>query len=120
VAKKIVVLGAGRSAGYLIQRLARAAADSDWRLTIGDMSLEAARNALADAGPASIRRVDATSEPELTSIIEGADVVVTMLSPRFQAAVARNCVEAGAHMVSVSYLSRETLELDEWARLLPG
>jgi saccharopine dehydrogenase-like NADP-dependent oxidoreductase len=116
VAKKIVVLGAGRSAGYLIQRLARAAADSDWRLTIGDMSLEAARNALADAGPASIRRVDATSEPELTSIIEGADVVVTMLSPRFQAAVARNCVEAGAHMVSVSYLSRETLELDEWAR----
>lgn len=116
MAKKVVVLGAGRSSGYLIQRLAGIAPDRDWQLTVADMNPKAARDAVGDAGPAEIVQLDATSEPDLTAAIQGADLVVTMLAPRFQAAVARNCIDAGAHMVSVSYLSRESLELDDWAR----
>ena len=45
-----------------------------------------------------------------------ADVVVNILAPAFQGRVARLCVEAGVHMVSVSYLQNETRNLDSWAR----
>jgi len=115
--KKVVILGAGRSAPYLIRRMVDLAPERDWDVVVADMDIEAARSRIgAGATRAKAVSLDATEEPELAAVIKGADVVCNLLAPRFQAAVARHCVEEGAHMVSVSYLSDETRELETWAQ----
>lgn len=114
--KKIVVLGAGRSAPYLIRHLIELAPERDWQVTVGDADIEVARQRVGNRANAEAVEVDASSERELGRAVEGADVVANVLAPRFQASVARHCVEAGAHMVSVSYLSPEARDLEKWAR----
>lgn len=115
--KKVVILGAGRSAPYLIRRLVDLGPEQGWDVVVADMDIDAARSRIGDNAPhARAMALDATEEPELAEAIKGADVVCNLLAPRFQAAVARHCVEEGAHMVSVSYLSEETRELEGWAR----
>lgn len=114
--RRVVILGAGRSAPFLIRRLVDLAPEREWQVVVADQDQELARRRIGDAPHATAVAVDATEEPELARLVEGADVVATFLAPRFQAAVARHCIETGAHMVSVSYLSRETQELDHWAR----
>lgn len=114
--KKVVILGAGRSAPYLIRRMVVQAKEREWEVVVADADLEAAERQVAGRPNARALRLDATSEPELAAAVAGADVVANVLAPRFQAPVARHCVEAGAAMVSVSYLSPQTRELDAWAR----
>jgi len=113
---RIVILGAGRSTPYLIRRMVDQALSKNWDVTVADMDVDQARKRIGDSGKAVAVELNATEEPELQRVIQGADVVANLLAPRFQAPVARNCVEAGAHMVSVSYLSDETRELDAWAK----
>ena len=114
--KKVVILGAGRSAPFLIRRLVDLGPEQGWETVVADMDLAAAQDRIGGASQARAMTLDATEEPELAAAIKGADVVCNLLAPRFQAAVARHCVEEGAHMVSVSYLSDETRELEGWAR----
>lgn len=114
--KKIVILGAGRSAPYLIRRMVDLAPERGWEVVVADIDVAAAQARIGDASHARAMALDATEEPELAAAIKGAEVVCNLLEPRFQAGVARHCVEEGAHMVSVSYLSEETRELEAWAR----
>jgi len=113
---KIVILGAGRSTPFLIHRLIQQAGEKGWEVVVADMNLELARQRIGDSPSARAVRLNAAEEPELRKVIEGADVVANLLAPRFQTPVARYCVELQAHMVSVSYLSDTTRELDGWAR----
>ena len=114
--KKVVILGAGRSAPFLIRRMVDLGPEQGWETVVADMDINAALDRIGGAPQARAMTLDATEEPELAAVIKGADVVCNLLAPRFQAAVARHCVEEGAHMVSVSYLSDETRELEGWAR----
>jgi len=113
---KIVILGAGRSTPYLIRRLVDFAPAKGWEIVVADMDQKLAQQRIGDSEYAEAVALNATEEPELRAVIEGADVVANLLAPRFQTPVARHCVELGAHMVSVSYLSDTTRELDSWAR----
>lgn len=114
--KKVVILGAGRSAPFLIRRMVDLGPEQGWEVVVADMDVSAAQGRIGQVPGATAVPLDATEEPELAAVIKGADVVCNLLAPRFQAAVARHCVEEGAHMVSVSYLSDETKELDGWAK----
>jgi len=114
--KTVVVLGAGRSAPLLIARLLDRAPSQGWRIVVADRDPALARERLGGRPHGEAVPLDAGNELALAGRISGADLVVNMLAPRFQSMVARHCIEHGAHMVSVSYLSRETRALDGWAR----
>jgi saccharopine dehydrogenase-like NADP-dependent oxidoreductase len=114
--KTIVVLGAGRSSPFLINRLLDLAPDRGWRVVVADRDPGLARMRTEGRPHAEAVPLDAANELALAGRIAGADLVITMLAPEFQARVARYCVDAGAHLLSVSYLSRETLAFDQWAK----
>jgi len=114
--RRILILGAGRSAPFLIQRLLDAAADHDWQVTVADRDLEMARARINGHPKGRAIALDASDEQQMANWIGSADVVANVLAPVFQSRVARLCVEAGVHMVSVSYLAQETRNLDTWAR----
>jgi len=114
--RRILILGAGRSAPYLIQRLLESAAVHDWQVTVADRDLEYAESRVAGHPNGRSIALDASDEQQMAGWIGTADVVANVLAPAFQGRVARLCVEAGVHMVSVSYLQNETRNLDSWAR----
>ena len=114
--RRILILGAGRSAPYLIQRLLESAAVHDWQVTVADRDLEFAEARVAGHPNGRAIALDASDEQQMAAWIGTADVVVNVLAPAFQGRVARLCVEAGVHMVSVSYLQNETRNLGSWAR----
>jgi saccharopine dehydrogenase-like NADP-dependent oxidoreductase len=114
--RRILILGAGRSAPYLIHRLLGSAAVHDWQVTVADRDLAFAEARIAGHPNGRAIALDASDEQQMAAWIGTADVVVNILAPAFQGRVARLCVEAGVHMVSVSYLQKETQNLDSWAR----
>jgi len=114
--RRILVLGAGRSAPYLIQRLLEGAVTHDWQVTVADRDLELAQERVGGHPNGRAIALDASDEQQMAGWIGTADVVANVLAPIFQGRVGRLCVEAGVHMVSVSYLQNVTRNLDSWAR----
>jgi saccharopine dehydrogenase-like NADP-dependent oxidoreductase len=110
--KQILVVGAGQSAPYLIANLLEHAESEDWFVTVGDLSLDLARERIGDHPRGSAVLFDVEDSDLRSSFIEKADVVVNMLPPTFQNLIAWDCVNHGRHMVSASYREKEVRHLD--------
>jgi saccharopine dehydrogenase (NADP+, L-glutamate forming) len=114
--KQVLVLGAGQSAPYLISYLLDHAEANDWRVTVGDVDEELARERVAGHARGEAIHFDANDAAVRSRCIEKADVVVNMLSPAFQSLIAWECLDHGAHMLSVSYRSKEVRDMDRDAQ----
>jgi saccharopine dehydrogenase-like NADP-dependent oxidoreductase len=110
--KQILVLGAGRSASYLIHHLVGKAEAEDWFVTVGDINLEAAQRQVADHPRGSAIRFDVNDSALRARQIEKADIVLNFLLPAFQELVAWDCVNHGRHMLSASYRTAAIRDLD--------
>lgn len=110
--KHILVLGAGKSAPYLIRNLLEQAVERDWFVTVGDVDADLARKRVAGHPRGDGIAFDVTDTSLRETRIEKSDVVVNFLSPRFQYLVALDCVKHGAHMVSASYQNPDLVDLD--------
>lgn len=110
--KKILILGAGQSAPFLINRLLELAETRDWKVILGDLDLELATRRIGGHPKGEAFRFDVTSEDMRTLAIRDADVVINMLSPRFLDLIAGECVHHGKAMFSVSYRTQAIREMD--------
>ena len=114
--KRILVLGAGQSAGFLIEHLLTQAVEEDWFVTVGDRDAALAAERVGDH-PRGEGIVFDAGDTELTaSQVEATDVVVNLLPQRFQPPLAWACLQHGKHLVSVSYRDRDMDAMDEEAR----
>lgn len=114
--KRILVLGAGRSASSLIKYLLDRARASGWHLTVGDISVETARKKIGTSDEGTAIRFDINDVEGSKAIIAVADIVISLLPPNFHPLVALRCLEAGKHFVTASYVSEELKAFDEEAR----
>ncbi len=110
--KQVLVLGAGRSAPYLVHRLLQMASKSDWFVTVGDLDAAAAERLVAGHPRGAGIAFDVNDAALRDSRISQADVVVNMLAPAFQHLVAWDCLSHGTHMLSVSYRDERLRALD--------
>ncbi len=111
--KRVLVFGAGRVARPCVQYLLK---QEGIAVTVVDLSAENLARVtenhpnstalVADAGKEAARLI-ATVKP---------DLVMNLLPPAFMAPVARQCIEAGVHLVHPAYVDEETLALDSRAR----
>jgi saccharopine dehydrogenase-like NADP-dependent oxidoreductase len=113
--KRILVLGAGASAPYLIHYLLQHAEEHDWFVTVGDRDLEAARRRVGGHERGTALEFDVNDLELLSSQIAKADLVVNLLAPVFQARIALQCIQIGRPMVSASYRDAQLRELDREA-----
>lgn len=114
--RNILILGAGLSSSSLIKYLLDASAERDWKITIGDLSREAAAKKIDGHPNARPIGFDVFDDAQRGAEIGAADVVISMLPARMHFLVAKTCVELGKHMVTASYVSDELKELDGEAR----
>lgn len=114
--KHIVVFGAGLSSSVLIDYLIEHAAEQDWNVRVGDMSLETAEGKTRGRERAEAFEFDVRNEIQRLNEISKADLVISMLPAHMHVEVAKECIALNKHMVTASYVSKEMATLDEQAK----
>lgn len=111
--KQILVLGAGRSAPYLIHYLLENAQGENWFVTVGDMNLAAAERAVDRHPRGTAIQFDVNDTEMRARCIANSDVVVNLLAPSFQPLIAVECLHHQKHMVSASYCNQQTRDINQ-------
>lgn len=114
--KTILVLGAGRSSSALITYLLKQATQHSWKIIVGDISIEAARERVGayQTGEAILFSID--NDAESRSVITTADVVLSLLPAHLHPKVARLCLALHKHLLTASYVSDEMKSFDAEAK----
>lgn len=114
--ESILLLGAGRSSSTLIRYLLDNSRSCDWRVTVGDVSSENALQKIGSSDAGKAIRFDINEHEAARAIIESHDLVISLLPPNLHPIVALQCLEAGKHFVSASYVSDELRSFDAEAK----
>ncbi|MCB9192694.1 MAG: saccharopine dehydrogenase NADP-binding domain-containing protein [Flavobacteriales bacterium] len=114
--KKILVIGAGRSATVLIQYFLDNAIANDWHITVGDISEQLAAEKVHGHERGRAIAFDVFNESQRREEVGNADIIVSMLPASMHFEVAKDCVEFGKHLTTASYISKEMRSLDEEAK----
>lgn len=109
--KKILLIGAGRSASTLIEYLLKQAPVYNWYITIGELDPETAMEKIAGSTHASVILFDAQSDLLRETVIAEHDLVISMLPASLHVPVAKDCIRFKKHMVTASYVSEEMKQL---------
>lgn len=110
---KIVLLGAGKSAGFLIEYTASWTSKADVRFIISDQyiyHLEALKKEFCSIETVAADLSNADNRKEL---IGGAFLVISMLPAFMHPDIAEQCLHAGAHLVTASYESEQIKSMAE-------
>jgi saccharopine dehydrogenase-like NADP-dependent oxidoreductase len=110
--RKILIIGAGRSASSLIQYLLNKSVEEDLHLVIGDLSLASAQNKTNNHPNATAIALDVFNTNERKEAIQKSDIVISMLPAHLHIEVARDCIVYKKNMVTASYISDAMQELD--------
>jgi saccharopine dehydrogenase-like NADP-dependent oxidoreductase len=114
--KKVLILGAGRSASSLIKYLLDAATEFDYEITVADASLELVKQKTGNHPKSRAIALDIANEPQALEEIGKADLVISMLPAFLHPKIAKQCVGLKKSMVTASYVSPEIKELDADAK----
>jgi saccharopine dehydrogenase-like NADP-dependent oxidoreductase len=114
--KRILLLGAGRSASTLIDYLLRQAPLHDWHLTIGDVTVAHLQARLQAEPRATALVFDVHDRQQGLREVRQADLVISMLPAAFHRLVAEMCLEEGRHLITASYATPDLQALGEQAR----
>lgn len=111
--KRILLIGAGRSATSLIDYLLEHAEENDWYLRVADQSLALAERKIEGHTRGEAVSFNALDEEERRPYLEEADMIVSMLPADLHIHIARDCLRLGKNLATASYVSPELRALHE-------
>lgn len=114
--RKILIIGAGKSASYLIKYLLDKAQSENLKITIGDLNVDNAKKLVGHHAHSEVIHLDVFNEASRIAAVKNADIVLSMLPARFHIEVAKDCITYKKHMVTASYVSEEMQALDADAK----
>ncbi|MDG2194934.1 MAG: saccharopine dehydrogenase C-terminal domain-containing protein [Polaribacter sp.] len=114
--RNILIIGAGRSSSSLIKYLLEKSSEENFRIIIGDVSLDNAQSIVGNHPNASAIVLDVFDKKQRKEAVQKASVVISMLPARFHLEVAKDCVAFEKHLVTASYISEEMKALDTAAK----
>ena len=114
--RKILIIGAGKSASYLIKYLLEKSQSENLHITIGDLNVNNAKKLIGEHKNTEVIHLDVFNTASRALAVKNADIVVSMLPARFHIEVAKDCITYNKHMVTASYVSEEMQALDKEAK----
>ncbi|MCX6183543.1 MAG: saccharopine dehydrogenase NADP-binding domain-containing protein [Flavobacterium sp.] len=111
--RKILIIGAGRSATSLIQYLIDKAESEQLQLFIADLSLELAQQKTKNQAHTTALALDIFNAEDRAAAIQQVDLVISMLPAHLHIEVAKDCLAYKKHLVTASYISAAMQELDQ-------
>jgi saccharopine dehydrogenase-like NADP-dependent oxidoreductase len=114
--KKILVIGAGRSAVTLIKYLLDNSSLNNWQVKVADFSKDLAEKTIGNHKNGNAIFFNVKDNDQRLYEISDADLVISMLPANMHITVAKDCVKLKKDLVTASYVSNEILELDMSAK----
>ncbi len=108
----ILVAGAGKSSGYLIDYLLGNASRYKWKIVIADAHVRHLNEKLRGTSYGEAVEVDITDAEKRGALVQRADFVVSLLPPALHILVARDCLKFKRSLITSSYMSDEMQALD--------
>lgn len=109
--KNILIVGGGLSTPSLIKYLLDHSEEHNWKITLGDMSLETAQERIDNHPNGIAIQFDVFNDEQRVKYVQKSDIIVSMLPARFHYLMAKSCVKFKKNMVTASYVSDEIKEL---------
>ena len=103
--KKILVVGAGRTASTLIQYLQKNAEKQNWQITVADQSFDLAKARAGKNKFTKALKFDVFDDEQRDEEISIADVVVSLLPETLHIHLVKDCLKYKVHLVTASYVS---------------
>ncbi len=113
IMRKILLIGAGRSASSLIKYLLDKAVSENFELIIADLSVEVALQKINNHPQGTAIALDINQTEQRQAAIKNADIVISMLPAHMHLNVAKDCILFKKNMVTASYISPEMEALNE-------
>lgn len=111
--RKVLVIGAGRSASSLIKYLLDKSESERLQIIVADKQIESAKKMIANHKNGKAIALDVFEEKSRSKAVQEANIVISMLPARFHLEVAKDCIKFGKSMVTASYISKEMQALNE-------
>lgn len=102
--KHILLFGAGKSAATLIDYLKDLATANRYEVTVADGNLENAQSKTGVHDYVKAVQANVEMEHERRSLIEKADVVISLLPPGLHYLIAKDCILFSKHLLTASYV----------------
>jgi saccharopine dehydrogenase-like NADP-dependent oxidoreductase len=114
--RKILIIGAGRSASSLIKYLLDKSDAEKLLVTIADLSEDLAQKKTGNHKNARAISFDVCNDEQRKHEIQQADIVISMLPAHLHIEVAKDCIIYKKNMITASYISEEMKSLDFQAK----
>jgi saccharopine dehydrogenase-like NADP-dependent oxidoreductase len=114
--RRILIIGAGRSASSLIRYLLSKSESENLHLIVADLSLVLAEKKTQQHPNATAMALDIYNTEERKAAIENASIVISMLPAHLHIEIAKDCLQFKKHLVTASYISDAMQELHLEAR----
>ena len=113
--KRILIIGAGRSSGDLIDYLEERSEKNSWSIRLGDYNYSLAEERAKGSIFITPFQFDISDSEQLLKEVSLADIIVSMVPAHMHFPVAKCCVDLKKSMVTASYVSPAVLELHDKA-----
>lgn len=110
--KTIVLFGAGKSSSVLIEYLKTTSAKYNWQVFVADAALATAVQKTGNHPLVTPMGIDVYDDEQCASLIQKADVVISLLPPSLHILIAKKCVQFSKHLLTASYVDEHIKPLE--------
>ena len=114
--KKILLIGAGRTAASLVSYLKELAVEKNWEITVADQSLELAKQRAGDHPQVKAIRFDVFNDEQRETEVSEANVVISLLPEALHIHLVKDCIRYKVHLLTASYVSPQMKSFHEKAK----
>jgi saccharopine dehydrogenase-like NADP-dependent oxidoreductase len=110
--KQILLFGAGKSAGSLIEQLLKDAFDNAWKLVVVDSNAALIQDKLQNHISGIAIVMDILDSNQRFNLIDQSDLVISLLPPHLHLLVAKDCLKTSKNLLTASYIDDEMRSLE--------
>jgi saccharopine dehydrogenase-like NADP-dependent oxidoreductase len=111
--KQILLFGAGKSAGALIEQLLKDAFENGWKLVVVDSNAVLIQEKLQNHSSGNAVVMDILDADLRFNLIDQSDLVISLLPPHLHLLVAKDCLKASKNLLTASYIDDEMRCLEQ-------
>lgn len=112
----ILIIGAGRSSGALINYVLNQAKEKGWFVTVADIDPKKASQKVGNHPNGRPAWLDVLKTNDRRDMIGRADIVVSIVPAHLHLEIAHECIRLKKHLITSSYISQELYRLGDEAR----
>ncbi|MBS1741476.1 MAG: saccharopine dehydrogenase NADP-binding domain-containing protein [Bacteroidetes bacterium] len=109
----ILLFGAGKSASVLIDFLVKESQQNNWKFIIADADKKQVLAKTNNSPFAEAVALNILDDENRRTLVQRADIVISMMPPSLHILIAKDCVEFGKHLLTASYLDAQIKGLEK-------